>query len=440
MLENLGGLENVFSILIVILNDWILPFIKAWWWIIPPFLFWGPFTRIWLWWKQELNWKSRKYVILEIKLPTETLKPIKAMENIFNTFVDAAGDREPGNFREKWIEGDTTFFPSISLEIAGIGGSIHFFIRVEDIYRDWIESAIYAQYPNIEIAQVEDYTQKVPQDIPVGNWKMEGRDWVLREPDCYPIKTYEKFETGMESKEEKRVDPVAKLLEMLSMLSPGEQAWIQILLKDPDKDWKEEGEKIRDKLSKRPEDIKEPEKSIIRGAAELLIKGPQEKEEEKEERIAYPEMMMTPGERDVVKELEKKISKPGVSVALRIIYLGTKDVFFKPHIGLAAGFLNSLGTKDLNSFKPIGETSTKVKSALFWFLDDRRAFLRKRRMFKNYVNRFTPLFPNPGGTMFLNIEELATLFHFPSKIVAPTHLVPRVEAKKGEAPSGLPVG
>ncbi len=42
--------------------------------------------------------------------------------------------------------------------------------------------------------------------------------------------------------------------------------------------------------------------------------------------------------------------------------------------------------------------------------------------------------------MFLNIEELATLFHFPSKIVAPTHLVPRVEAKKGEAPSGLPVG
>ena len=38
----------------------------------------------------------------------------------------------------------------------------------------------------------------------------------------------------------------------------------------------------------------------------------------------------------------------------------------------------------------------------------------------------------------LNVEELATLFHFPTfEVTAP--VAPRVEAKRGKPPSGLPI-
>ena len=64
-------------------------------------------------------------------------------------------------------------------------------------------------------------------------------------------------------------------------------------------------------------------------------------------------------------------------------------------------------------------------------------------MFKLYIERFAPLFPREGdyktGTFILNTEELASLFHFPSRRVAPAPGVPRVEAKRGEAPPEIPI-
>jgi hypothetical protein len=44
----------------------------------------------------------------------------------------------------------------------------------------------------------------------------------------------------------------------------------------------------------------------------------------------------------------------------------------------------------------------------------------------------------PKDVNILNTEELATIYHFPTKMVeAP--MVHRIEAKKGEPPAGLPV-
>ena len=441
MLETFGELQKLLIPVFVFFKDWIFPVIKTWWWVLPPFLLIKPALFLWLWWRQELNFKDRKYVLLEIKLPEETLKPIKAMEDVFSTFYMTARDQEPANFREKWIEGMTSFFPSLSLEIASFGGETHFFIRTETAYRDWVQSAIYSQYPDIEILEVEDYTQFVPQDIPNEKWNLEARDWVLKKEDCYPVKTYDKFETGREPKEEKRVDPMAKLLEALSALKEGEQVWIQILLNAPKAnkpgiDWIKEGEKIRDKLAKRPKSTKP--KPMIQEAAEILIKGPPKKKEEEEKEIIPPEMKLTPGEREIVKEVEKKISKSGFGAVIRTIYLATSDVFFKPNFGLPVSFVLNFNTGNLNRFNYLSQTTTKVKS-IFWFWDKRRAFLKKRKMFKRYIMRLTPLFPQKGGTCVLNAEELASIFHFPGRIVAPAPFVPRVEAKKGEAPPGLPV-
>jgi len=39
----------------------------------------------------------------------------------------------------------------------------------------------------------------------------------------------------------------------------------------------------------------------------------------------------------------------------------------------------------------------------------------------------------------LNVEELASLFHFPGEAAAPSPGAPRIETKRGEGPMDLPV-
>jgi len=435
MLETFGELQRVLAPVFEFLNLWIFPIFKTWWWVLPPFLLIKPALFFWLWWRQELNWSERKTVLLEIKIPTEILKPTKAMEDVFNSLIVVATDHDPGNFREKWIEGETMYFPSLSFEIVSLGGETHFFVWTEKPYQHTVESALYSQYPDIEISEVEDYTKYVPQDIPNEKWDFEGREFKLKREDCYPIKTYREFELEREAKEEKRVDPIAGLLEGLSVLKEGEQIWVQILVTGTGSDWIAKGKKIRDKLAKRPEE-KKP-KPMIQEAIELLVFGPPKKKEEEKE-VIPPEMKLTPGEKEIVQKLEEKISKPGFETTIRMMYLGKRDVFFKPHLGLLYSFIFNFATENLNVFSTFKPTTTKVKS-VFWFLDKRRAFLRKRKMFRNYVRRLSPLFPLKGGTSVLNTEELASIFHFPGRIVAPAPFVSRIEAKKGEAPPGLPV-
>ena len=83
--------------------------------------------------------------------------------------------------------------------------------------------------------------------------------------------------------------------------------------------------------------------------------------------------------------------------------------------------------------------------------------MRKRKQFRDYIARLPSYFhwnfegklpfflrlirypPNPGirGTIVLNSEELATIYHFPSKITIPS--MSYVEAKKAGPPASLPV-
>jgi len=99
------------------------------------------------------------------------------------------------------------------------------------------------------------------------------------------------------------------------------------------------------------------------------------------------------------------------------------------------GFFTSFATQNLNALRPWGKTITKI----VYFMIKRRTYLRKRKIFRNYSLRVPPLFPRGGGTFVLNTEELATLFHPLGRVVGPAPFVPRIEAKKGEPPPGLPI-
>ncbi|MDO8663669.1 MAG: hypothetical protein Q7K28_02430, partial [Candidatus Wildermuthbacteria bacterium] len=390
--------------------------IRAWWWVPLPFLLWKPATYLWLWWRTEI-WKREKFkpILLEIRIPKESLKPIRAMENVLAGIHQATW--EPPNWIEKWWEGQprlTTHF-----EIISIGGEIHFYIRVHQKYRDPVEANIYSQYPGAEITLAEDYTKNVPQDMPNKEWDFWGADYKFLKADPYPILTYKAFETETEALEEKRVDPMATLLENFSKVKPGEQFWVQISAESTAESFIQpflkEGLALRDILAKRPE--KPKEKSMIQQGAELLVLGKMPEEVEvKEESVIPPEMKLTPGEKEIVQGIEFKISKPCFNCNTRFIFMGKRDVWFRANMRLIFGYFANFTTLNMNALVPYGKTLTKVKSKpIFNLLDKRRLYLRQRKLLRNYKEREQPYYPLSGrwpAVFVLNTEELASLFHF----------------------------
>ena len=402
---------------------------------------------------------AQKSVLLEIKMPQDVLKPIRAMEQAFSALW--ANTLDPPDWWEQWFEGKQLL--SVQLEMTSEGGDPHFYIRCHESRRDAIESSIYSQYPDAEITLVDDYTKRVPQNIPNKDWDLWGTDYILNKSDVYPILTYLKFfEESEATKEEKRIDPMVNLLEGMTRMKPGEYLWVQIAFTPimnsknqmEGEDFIGRGRKEADKLAKRTE--KSKQKSILYDAADELISGtiPGVKEEEKQ---MFPaEMRMTPGEKDMVQGVENKVAKRCSRTYIRFIYLAKRDVYFGGAKAIPFGFFNQFSTENLNQLRPYPRTLTKIKKyvtflkvpiPIYELFRARRIFIKKRRLFFRYIKRFPPLFPRPSqgpkpsesSVFLLNIEELATLFHFPGRAVAPSPTVPRVGAKRGGAPADLPM-
>ncbi len=419
-------------------NLWAI--IENWWWFPLPFILYGPFVFFWLWWRMEVWLSKQKKVLLEIRMPREVLKPLKSMDQTFSAIWGATYD--PPDWWEKWVEGKQ--LDSIQLEMASIGGEPRLYLRCAEGRRNTIESALYSQYPEAEISAVEDYVKSVPQNLPNKDWEMWGCDYEMIKPDVYPIKTYHDFfEERQESKEEKRIDPMATLLEGMGKLTPGEQLWIQISAKpitNKENNFIDRGRQIADKIAKRPE--KPKSKMIIEEAADELFFGkmPGQGEEKGPMDLLPPEMRITPGEKDVLTGIERKISNRCFSCYIRFIYLARKDVYFGGAKTIPFSFFNQFSTENMNALKPWPKTITKIhRYPIIDILRVRRTYIRKRALFFKYVRRMPPLFPKPGGTFILDTEELATIYHFPGRTVAPAPFVSRVESKRGEAPPGLPL-
>lgn len=410
-----------------------------------PFLLWKPFTYHLHFWRNDRFYEEQvNSILLELKMPAEVDRPFKAMEQVFAGLWMIY---DPPDFYEKWVEGKYQI--SLTIEIVCLEGNIHFYIRVPDNYRNLVESSIYSQYPDVEIREVEDYTKNVPSTIPNEKWDLWGTDYELIKEDVYPLKTYEKFfEEAPVAKEEKRIDPLAALLEGLAKTGPGEQIWVQMKIKPvtvAENDYDKRAQKIVNKLVSRPEEKKRGRQPIIKEAADVVLLGQvpeEEAEEKKEEHFLPPEMKLTPGEREIVSGIEHKVSKVMFEAYLRFIILGEKDKWNKANLRNVLGYFANFNTQNLNALKPWAKSITKIhrheKFFLNVFFHEALAYFKKRKLFRRYKSRLAYNHPKPGKTFILNIEELASLFHIIGREAVPAPSIERVEAKKGEPPVGLP--
>lgn len=378
-----------------------------------------------------------KYIYLAIDVPRDNEQTPKAVEHIFSHLH---GLHKNPNKREKYIDGYVQ--PTVTIELVSIGGYIQFIIRCPEANRDLVEAAIYAQYPNAEISEVEDYTLDIPTKFPNDQVDMWAAEIVPVAPDFYPIKTYPLWEHSLT---QTFLDPMASLLEVMGRLQSGEQMWLQWILQPDDlSHWRPKGLALINKLigarSKKStsalDSISGAPGAIVQGTIDTLTRtlvepGASSQKREKDE---PPSLMqhLAPNVRVVVEAVGMKISKIGFRTKGRFVYLGQKDQFNRARVPGMWGALKQYAALDLNGFKP----DPKMKTARVWFFVDRRVNALKRKILLGYKYRSIW---RGRRTFILNIEELASLWHFPV-ITVKAPQVKKTEAKRGEPPVALPLG
>lgn len=371
--------------------------------------------------------RSREYDLMEIKLPEEIKKTPESMELIFTALYL----KSTPTLYNVFVNGEV--IPWFSLELVSIGGEIHFFIWCDVKYTRIVKAQIYAQFPEAEIHDVPDYTNFIDEDA--ANLDMWGTYFVQTDKDVKPIKTYVDYKLDKPGvKPEEQTNPITSILEYMGSLNRGEQAWIQILMR-PHKawDWKT-GETL---LTQK--EWKDKVEEEIQNAL------PKSKKEEGQTYPTFP--LMEPGLDDQIKTLRRHQSKIPFEVVIRGMYVAEKDVFEGVSIVGLIGSFRQYNYHGANGFKlgwwtDVSETIKNINS-IFGIQNyvDRRNKTMKRQFFEAYRLRsfFYPPYKNWESNPFvLTTEELATLYHFPGG-VAQTPTFKRLDAKKGEPPSNLPM-
>ena len=408
----------------------------GWWffktigWIYPVFLFvWG-IILIWQNWIRNKYRQKREYILLAVDIPKANEQTPKAVENIFSHL---AGAHQPLGFLDTWWFGEIN--NSFSFEIVSLGGYIQFIIHFVKDYRDLVEAIIYAQYPDAEITEIEDYTKRWNIRFPNDKYDIVGAELALARNEVYPLITYEKFEDSL-SQELK--DPMASMLEALTRIGPGEEIWVQFVLTPADNDWGKKAEGIVNKIAGAKgggggrKGILAPFGGWISEFDKQITGSPEGQAVKKDE--PYNLMLyLTAGQKDTIAAIEHKTSWIGFHTKIRYIYLAEKSHFSKPRgVQTIYGSFKQFNDLGLNSLKP-------NKLIITWgivFFKNMRLIWRKNKIFYRYKNRGHWLIPGQYG-FILNTEELASLWHFPVMTVkAP--LVKKTESKKAEPPMSLP--
>ncbi|MDP3963173.1 MAG: hypothetical protein Q8Q39_01615 [bacterium] len=404
------------------------------WWIWLPIMLIVIFQQIWLVYAQTKFKAATDWALLEIRIPRELKRTPKAMEQIFAGIHSLRN--APGDFVETYLDGEVTYW--FSLEIVSFSGDIHFYVRTPTKYRNIVESFFYAQYPDIQIADASDadYMTTLPRthrQIEESGLRLWGTELKLAKDDAYPIRTYIEFSSPVE---EEQLDPVSALTELLGKVRRGEKIFIQMLIRPADETWIHKSNALLKQLK---------ESTALRPKAATA-----------EQAASFTAIQRTPGETDLLKAIDRNLTKPGFETIIRVMYMATKEVYSVNLVrrGVYSCF-NQYAVASMNSFKQNANVRTEARWSSFpYFFPNRRRAAKERRIWRNFRERRMPDKGTVTGlagsgmlasllaqssTFVLNTEELATIWHLPSHLVLTAPFVRRVESRKMGPPAGLPI-
>ncbi len=369
--------------------SWIIGTLLQWYVWMPivavlVFLTWRNYRRI-----EEFT--PVESVLLVLEIPRTNDKQELAAEQLFASLHGILRDN-----KELRLSGGQQ--EHISFEIASVNGQIRFYVWVPKTLQSFVEGQIYSQYPTVQIHQAnEDYTEH-ERDHEVAY----STELTLTTDEFLPIRTFQNFE----------VDPLAGVTGTLAKLeTTGEELWIQVLARPIPDDWQHAADRYINNI-KSGRGLSLPglggSMQWIVGILGALWQPP--------EQGAGQSTAVELSDRDKtrISEAEKKATKLGYEVKIRLVYMGESNTNAKLRMQALVGTFKQFNSTNLNGFRA-------VKGAFG------KEFLEKYRKRAFY-----------GDGFILNIEELASVFHLPHTNVETPNIV-WASAKTAEPPSKLPV-
>ncbi len=401
-----------------------------------PFLIVGGAWKIWVVLKRSEFIASQKYILLEIKPPRNLVKTPLAMEAFLSSIHLTGGEAT------WWARFKGGIRPSWSLEIASFEGQVHFFIWARAAYRRVVESQMYSQYPGVQVVEAPDYTRLIsakPEE-----WSIWGCDFIHTAPDPLPIKTYIEYGLDKVQKEPEQVDPLANLVEFMSSIGKGEYLWLQFVIRA------HKGEKYGTTPAGNASSRLNPEGKAYTWkdeANEMVEKIRKETRSTYVDPITGKEMPGFPnptkGQMEKMAAMERNVSKLAFDVGARGIYIAKPEHFN----GITISHLIAL-------FKPFSTEGWNGINSTAWMktFDDypweigaekkkdhyRRELVEAFRRRQFFYDPFFEGGKHMKDAMVMSTEELATVFHIPSRAVE-TPGLERIASATGEAPANLPV-
>jgi hypothetical protein len=329
--------------------------------------------------------------LLILEIPKTNDKQELAAEQLFASLHGILRDRQ-----ELKLSGGVQ--EHLSFEVASVNGQIRFYTWVPKTLRSFVESQIYSQYPTVQIRDAEeDYVSHEREHSVIHTAEI-----VLTDNEVLPIKTFQSFE----------VDPLAGITGTLAKLEQtGEEIWIQILVRPIADDWHKMSEKWIKGVKAGKQNLfggSGGAASFFGGIFEALWKPPEENA-----KTAAPKEL-SDRDKTRIAEAEKKATKLGYQVKIRLAYLGEDQVSARQRMQAIVGTFKQYNSTNLNGFK-VADASFKTEDLAKYRL---RSFVR--------------------GGFILNIEELASVFHLPHTNVETPNIV-WASSKTAEPPAKLPV-
>jgi hypothetical protein len=306
----------------------------------------------------------------------------------------------------------------VSFEIAADATGVKFYAYVPKYFEKFVKSQIYAQYPEAEIFESEDYSK----NLSIPGESLSAAELSISKPYFFPIKTFPNFE----------VDPLAAITSAVDERINNQKAWVQLLVRPIDDTWQKVGYeyiaavKTGSEFNASPENefvaiFKQLGKEFLTILASIpvsvLTGGVADPAASKTKETKKKEIVLTAGEETAIKFIEAKLSKLGFETCLRIVGVGQTPEDAEKQVGALVSAMKQFSAANLNSFVRVDMT-------------DPIQGLEK------YQQRVLTL--DKSRPLIFDTEELASLFHLPNTSVA-TPNIAWTKAKKVEYPLELPI-
>ncbi len=324
-----------------------------------------------------LSWKRKQYI--KSAQYNLTFMQIK-MRPQNETEIDAAEHFFSGlmgvrrTFWQRLLKGQYLISFEIVSKIDGIG----FYVVVPDELLTFVEKQINGAYADAEIDIID------PNEVWDRGAVTAVAEINMAGPPYYPLKTYKDMEKN---------DSLNLLTSAMSNLKADEVLALQYVVSPATEAW--------------------------RGAARAFIGHVKNKAADPEKGRGV--------DTSIVEGVEKKAAKPGFDIAIRVIAIAGSKTIAESHITNVVGAFEQFTDVRYNKLK-------------------RRRLKRNRSLVDDFIYRkmvihslYIPIFNISiyRNTAILNIEELATVYHFPNKNIQTPNII-WLTARKSSAPSNTP--